>query len=78
MPDRLRFAGTAARIVTGARRGRPTGRFWSTRAYSRIVHWGRDFRAVQAYVYQNELEGLGIARHRSRTGPRRASAERRE
>src|SRR6476660_207554 len=32
------FAGTATRIVTGARRGRPIGRFWSTRAYSRIVH----------------------------------------
>jgi REP element-mobilizing transposase RayT len=63
------FAGVTARLVTGARRGRPVGRFWDRLAYSRIVSWGREFRSVGAYVRQNEDEALGL---RSRTGRKRA------
>jgi hypothetical protein len=53
------FAGVAARIVTGARRGRPSGPFWDWLAYSRLVAWGRDFLGVRAYVLTNDLEALG-------------------
>src|SRR5260370_6293633 len=33
------FAGIVARRVTGARRGRPIGRFFSDLAWSRVVSW---------------------------------------
>jgi REP element-mobilizing transposase RayT len=53
------FAGIVARIVTGARRGRPIpgGRFWSSLAWSRVVAWGRDFGNVRHYVFRNQIEG---------------------
>jgi REP element-mobilizing transposase RayT len=60
------FAGVTARLVTGARKGKPVGRFWDRLAYSRIVSWGRDYRAVGAYVKQNADEALGLRPHRNR------------
>jgi REP element-mobilizing transposase RayT len=54
------FAGVTARLVTGARRGRPVGKFWDHLAYTRLVRWGRDFAGVRAYVLQNEMEARGM------------------
>jgi Transposase IS200 like len=54
------FAGLAARIVTGAGKGRPVGKFWDWLAYSRVVAWGRDFLGVRGYVLKNELETVGL------------------
>jgi len=59
------FAGIVARIVTGARRGKPlrAGPFWSALAWSRVVAWGRDFWGVRHYVFRNRIEatdGPGI------------------
>jgi hypothetical protein len=65
------FAGVTAKLVTGARRGRPVGRFWDRLAYSRIVSWGREYRSVAAYVRQNEDEARGIRRP-TRAGRTRA------
>jgi REP element-mobilizing transposase RayT len=53
------FAGVTARLATGARRGRPVGKFWDTLTYSRLVRWGRDFAGVRAYVVQNEWKRAG-------------------
>jgi REP element-mobilizing transposase RayT len=53
------FAGGVARLVTGARAGRRTGKFWDLLAYSRVVKWGRDFLGVHAYVLQNEWQVCG-------------------
>lgn len=64
------FAGSVARLVTGARAGRRVGKFWDLLAYSRVVQWGRDFLGVHAYVLQNELQALGLM-------PRRPSCRRR-
>ena len=50
------FAGIVARRVTGARRGRPSGRFFSALAWSRVVAWGRDYLGVRHYVFRNEIE----------------------
>jgi REP element-mobilizing transposase RayT len=67
------FAGMAARIVTGARRGRPCGGgpFWTTLAWSRIVAWGRDYRGVRHYVFRNQIEGVvgPRIRHALERGP---------
>ncbi len=51
------FAGIVARQVTGARRGRPSGRFFCGIAWSRVVGWGRDYLGVRHYVFRNEIEG---------------------
>jgi REP element-mobilizing transposase RayT len=67
------FAGIAARLVTGARRGRPVGRFWDLLAYSRILTWGRQFRRVQEYIVQNELEALGVIPYQPRSKRRCAN-----
>src|SRR5260221_2591447 len=58
------FAGIVARRVTGARRGRPSGRFFSGLAWSRVVGWGRDYLGVRHYVFRNEIEGTLGARVR--------------
>jgi REP element-mobilizing transposase RayT len=52
------FAGIVARVVTGARRGRPLrdGPFWSALAWSRIVTWGREYWTVRHYIFRNEIE----------------------
>jgi REP element-mobilizing transposase RayT len=60
------FAGLVARRVTGARKGKPVGRFWDMLAYSRLMSWGRDFFGVRRYVAQNELEALKLVPYRDR------------
>src|SRR5882672_5889273 len=71
------FAGIVARQVTGARRGRPTGRFFSGLAWSRVVAWGRDYLGVRHYVFRNQIEGALGARVRRalEEGPGRARGE---
>src|SRR6266404_7413017 len=65
------FAGIVARRVTGARRGHPSGPFFSGIAWSRIVGWGRDYLGVRHYVFRNQIEGaLGMhVRRALETGP---------
>jgi hypothetical protein len=48
--------GGVAMIVTGARKGKPFGKFWEGTAFSRIVDWGEDFEALK-----RKLNGLGRA-----------------
>lgn len=67
------FAGMTARLVTGAGKANPVGRFWDSVAYSRIVSWGREFRSVGAYVKKNEEEGLGLRPPRARKRQARAA-----
>jgi REP element-mobilizing transposase RayT len=53
------FAGAVARVVTGAKKGRPLsgGRFWTGLVWSRIVTWGREYWSVRHYIFRNEIEG---------------------
>jgi REP element-mobilizing transposase RayT len=74
------FAGIVARVVTGARRGRPArgGGFWSALAWSRVVQWGRDYRQVLHYVFRNRIEasdGIAIRRALERGPPAFAAAD---
>jgi hypothetical protein len=68
------FAGIVARRVTGARRGRRSGRFFEGLAWSRIVSWGRDYWGLRHYVFRNQIEGaLGPRIRRAyELGPNRA------
>ena len=59
------FAGLVARVVTGARKGLPSGPFWAELAWSRVISWGRDFVRVRHYVVRNQIEaraGAGVRR----------------
>ena len=67
------FSGRLAMLVTGARKGRPVGRFWTGLAYSRVVEWGREFKSVTRYVLVNAFEALSTRRElqeQRRTGER--------
>jgi len=65
------FAGIVARRVTGARRGKPSGRFFDGVAWSRVVGWGRDYLGVRHYVFRNEIEGTqgALVRRALEEGP---------
>ncbi|MBI4405424.1 MAG: hypothetical protein HY537_14770 [Deltaproteobacteria bacterium] len=60
------FAGTVALKVTGASKSNPFGKFWRYLCYSRLVEWGAAFKTVRAYVWQNQLEGLGLIPYQAR------------
>jgi len=54
------LSGLVARLVTGAKKGNPVGKFWDTLFFSRVVEWGRAYFSAKGYVLQNELESNGI------------------
>lgn len=57
------ITGTIALLVTGTRKGKELKRrFWDLLAFTRVVSWGREFRAASVYFAKNLLEGLGIPR----------------
>lgn len=61
------FSALSARLVTGARKGRPlTKRFWVVPPFSRIVEWGKAFTAILRYVTKNQLEAAGAIAYRPR------------
>lgn len=41
-------------------------KFWQFRPFSRVLHWGRDFKICCQYVMQNTLEALGFIRYTPR------------
>lgn len=61
------LAGQIAQKVTGAVRGKKNKLgFWLKPAWKRMVHWGRDFFNLQKYIYQNQLETLGLIAYKPR------------
>jgi REP element-mobilizing transposase RayT len=44
--------------------------FWQTRIFSRLISWGREFRAVRNYVIQNFLEAANLIKYKMRRRPR--------
>jgi REP element-mobilizing transposase RayT len=66
--DFLRFlAGQIAQKITGAVRGKKNRfSFWLNPIWRRIVYWGRDFLNLHRYIYQNQLETLGLIAYQRR------------
>jgi REP element-mobilizing transposase RayT len=61
------ITGIIARITLEAERGNAKGlRFWDAKPYTRILEWGRDFRAACRYVLKNTLEALGFISYQPR------------
>lgn len=40
--------------------------FWFARPYTRILEWGKDLQTTLDYLYQNEMEAIGMARYSER------------
>jgi len=55
------LTGLLARMALAAERGKGRGlKFWDKRPFSRIVPWGKPFRACERYVIKNILEAMGL------------------
>jgi REP element-mobilizing transposase RayT len=60
------LTGLVARMVTGAKKGKPVGKFWDSLFFSRIVEWGKALVHARDYVLQNMLETEGWMDYRPR------------
>jgi REP element-mobilizing transposase RayT len=52
------FAGLTARLVTGAKKGKPSGKFWDALTYSRVLAWGKEFDRMRELVGKGDLDAL--------------------
>lgn len=61
------IAGIVARLVTGAKKGKAFGRFWSYLLYSRLLNsWKADFTNTRNYIVQNTMEVAGLIPYQER------------
>jgi REP element-mobilizing transposase RayT len=63
------FAGLTARLVTGAKKGKPSGKFWDALTYSRVLAWGKEFDLIRELVSRGDigaLESLARPKKKSR------------
>jgi REP element-mobilizing transposase RayT len=61
------LTGQIAQRITGAVRGKKNKfSFWLKPAWKRMVYWGRDFFNLNRYIYQNQLESLGLIAYQPR------------
>lgn len=54
------LAGAIAFRITGASKSKPVGRFWDAPAFTRILHWGREFERGMIYLVKNLFEAAGL------------------
>ncbi len=52
------FAGLTARLVTGAKKGKPSGKFWDALTYSRVLAWGKEFDGVREILSKKDMATL--------------------
>jgi len=52
------FAGLTARLVTGAKKGKPSGKFWDALTYSRVLAWGKEFDSMRELVGKGDMSAL--------------------
>lgn len=70
-----RITGLIARLILNAEKGRASKMsFWTSRPFTRIVFWGRDYTAVTAYLEKNALEAVGFLAYTPRSYPIISSA----
>lgn len=59
--------GLIARLVLSAERGSAVGaKFWEGRPWTRILMWGKAFKAAKDYLGLNKIEALGFTRSTAR------------
>src|SRR5258707_8837817 len=52
------FAGLTARTVTGAKKGKPAGKFWDALTFSRVVAWGEEYDRISGCLADGDLHLL--------------------
>jgi REP element-mobilizing transposase RayT len=52
------FAGLTARFVTGAKKGKPSGKFWDALTYSRVLAWGKEFDELRERLSKGDIGAL--------------------
>jgi REP element-mobilizing transposase RayT len=50
------FSGLVARLVTGARKGKPFGKFWAALAHTRVIVGQKAYALAERYIFANEIE----------------------
>jgi REP element-mobilizing transposase RayT len=70
------FAGLVARQVTGARKGKPSGRFWDALTYSRVLSWGEEFDLVRSLLLGGDLDALALLQKPPKPAPKRGAPAR--
>ena len=72
------FAGLVARQVTGARKGKPSGRFWDALTFSRVLNWGEEFEVVRGCLAGGDLDALALIHQPKKTArtPAKRTAQR--
>jgi REP element-mobilizing transposase RayT len=50
------FSGEVARLTTGARKGKPFGKFWDALAHTRVIVGLRAYALAERYIFANEIE----------------------
>lgn len=68
------ISGLIPRLVTGALKGAPHGKFWDAPAYTRIVEWGPDLENTGFYVIMNEMEAAGVWSRNMTSSPERSKS----
>jgi len=53
------ITGKIAILVTKAKKGEKKGKFWDALSFTRVIHWGRDFKQLTTYFIKNQIEGFG-------------------
>lgn len=44
------------------------GKLWLCLAFTRVSHWGRDYKILLGYIRQNQLESIGAISYKPRSG----------
>lgn len=53
------ITGKIAIMVTQAKKGQKSGKFWDHLAFTRVVNWGKDLKNLTQYFVKNEIESFG-------------------
>lgn len=58
------ISGQIVRQIMGVEKGRPGRfkRFWDSKPFTRLVSWGRAYKAVTHYLSLNSLEAIGFTK----------------
>ena len=61
------LAGQIAQRITNSVRGKKLKcSFWLKSVWGRSVEWGRDFKGLINYIFQNQVESLGLKAYKPR------------
>lgn len=64
--EKTKRGGASGQITKKPKHPKNQRKFWSLLLYTRIVTWGREYKAVKKYIIQNVNEALGLIKYKKR------------